>query len=93
MSKLIYDNYEMLNDPESREFAKQELQRINEEQGMADYEITEEDIDEYLTEKYSMCFDDEVDNLDLPLNGRVLAIADLGLWNGRKLDIKSAQRI
>lgn len=78
MNKLIYDTFEMLN----TEDAKKELQDIN------DVEITEEDINEFLYKEYESCFNDEVDNLNYALNGRVLAIASLGLWNGRTCGYK-----
>lgn len=33
-------------------------------------------------------FDDERDNLNQPVNGDIVAIADLGLWNGRHMGYK-----
>lgn len=39
---------------------------------------------DYINETLDIYLDDERRNLDIPLSGRVLVIADLGLWDGRK---------
>jgi hypothetical protein len=44
------------------------------------YDSTEEDSDIFL--------DDERTNLDVKLSTKIIAIADLGLWNGRRLGYK-----
>lgn len=38
---------------------------------------------EYIHEMLSLYLDDERANLNIPTNGRILVIGDLGLWNGR----------
>lgn len=38
---------------------------------------------DYINENLDIYLDDERRNLDIPLSGRVLVIADLGLWDGR----------
>lgn len=43
----------------------------------------EEDVYEWITMTIGVYLDDEKDNLNKPLCGDILAIADLGLWNGR----------
>ena len=44
----------------------------------------EDDIYTYMVETNDMYFDDEKYNLNKEVDGRILIIADLGLWNGRK---------
>ena len=42
----------------------------------------------WMTETNDLYFDDEYANLNNELDGRILVIADLGLWNGRKQGYK-----
>ena len=44
----------------------------------------EDNLQSFISEELERNFDDERANLNIPLDGRVIAIADLGLWNGRK---------
>jgi hypothetical protein len=80
MEHLIYDNYDMLDDNDT----ENELKRnIAERREINIEEITDEDLcneKNYLYEEY---FNDEMDNLNVELDGRIIAIASLGLWNGR----------
>lgn len=60
---------------------------------MAEENGWEEDTDDdnlydYMTETNNMYLDDERMNLDKVVEGRILVIADLGLWNGRKSGYK-----
>lgn len=48
----------------------------------------EEAIYEWMCETNDEYFDDEYVNLNKKLDGRILVIADLGLWNGRKQGYK-----
>ena len=50
--------------------------------------ITENDVWEWATEDNERWLGDERSNLDIPLDGRILVIASLGLWNGRKQGYK-----
>ena len=43
---------------------------------------------EYIDDEITRYLEDEHANLDKPTEGRILAIADLGLWNGRKQGYK-----
>ena len=43
-------------------------------------------------EEESFWFDAERDNLDIELDDNILAIADLGLWNGRRSGYKELRR-
>jgi hypothetical protein len=56
-------------------------------------DIELEDITDEMLQKekdflYDSYFQDELDNLDVELDGRIVAIADLGLWNGRRQGYK-----
>ena len=47
--------------------------------------------DDYIEEMYllsSEYFHDEQANLNIPTEGRIIAIADLGLWDGRRMGYK-----
>lgn len=46
--------------------------------------INDHDINCYIEQDYSDWYSNEFENLDKELQGRVIAIANLGLWNGRK---------
>lgn len=50
--------------------------------------ISDHDINCYIEQDYSDWYSYEFDNLDKELQGRVIAIADLGLWNGRRKSYK-----
>lgn len=46
------------------------------------------DIYDMIADMERMDFEDEYENLNMPLDGRILVIADLGLWNGRRQGYK-----
>jgi hypothetical protein len=74
---LIYDNYDMLdNDDEIKK-------GIVDNQDIPIEDITEEMIQEEKNFLYDLYYNDELGNLDIELDGRIIAIADLGLWDGR----------
>lgn len=49
---------------------------------------TEEDFYEEMTKRNFEYFDDERCNLNLPTEGRIIEIADVGLWDGRRVGYK-----
>jgi hypothetical protein len=51
-------------------------------------EQTEENVTQVIYDHIDMYFDAETSNLDKQLDGRILAIASMGLWNGRKSGYK-----
>lgn len=51
-------------------------------------DISEQDLNDFIEQDYSNWYSCELDNLDSELQGRVIAIADLGLWNGRRKSYK-----
>jgi len=63
-----------------------ELEYINEQEEYKD--LNEEEKTELAYENINRGLEDERDNLDIQLNGSILCIADLGLWNGRKQGYK-----
>ena len=47
--------------------------------------ITEEtNIEDYVNNYIENNLENEIANLDIPLEGKILVIGDLGLWNSRK---------
>lgn len=50
--------------------------------------ISDHDINCYIEQDYSDWFSNEFENLDKELQGRVIAIASLGLWKGRRQSYK-----
>ncbi len=48
----------------------------------------EDELYEWMIAMNDMYFDDEICNLNKEIDGRILIIADLGLWNGRKSGYK-----
>ena len=53
-----------------------------------DYELTENQKYNEMIDLNNQYIDDERDNLNIQLNNPIIAIADLGLWNGRKQGYK-----
>lgn len=52
-------------------------------------DVSDEVLEEEMYEFNNYCLDDERSNLNItPTNGRIIAIADLGLWDGRKMGYK-----
>lgn len=51
-------------------------------------DISEQELNEFIQQDYSNWYSCEFDNLDKELQGRVIAIANLGLWNGRRKSYK-----
>ena len=85
MERTIWKSYGMLDLNEIEEFkeiARENLE-CNEVENITDDKVQEEVY--YLIDMY---YDDERLNLNKRLNGRVIAIADLGLWYGRKQGYK-----
>lgn len=50
--------------------------------------VNEDNVTDQVYEWIDMDFDDETLNLNKKLDGRILAIADMGLWNGRRTGYK-----
>jgi hypothetical protein len=80
MKHSIYNNWDMLDGDETEKDLKEQ---IAERKEIEVEEVTEEDLSEEKSFLYDEYFNDELGNLDVELDGRIIAIADLGLWNGR----------
>ena len=63
---------------------KDGYKEIAEENGWNEDTDNENNLQNYIYEELERYIDDERMNLDIPTDGRILVIADLGLWNGRK---------
>lgn len=50
--------------------------------------VSEQELNDFIAQDYTNWFYNELDNLDKELQGRVIAIANLGLWNGRRKSYK-----
>lgn len=80
MKRTIWtNNYDWITE----EQLKESLQENNELNDILNDDVTEEDLYNWKYELEEMYFNDECENLNKELDGRVIAIANLGLWNGR----------
>ena len=84
MKHIIWYDMDVIND-ESLEYAKETLLDCYEEE-----EITDDRLEEFLYQYNSDMFDYEVSNLSHAEEtaGEIIAIADMGLWNGRRTGYK-----
>ncbi|MCK9544851.1 MAG: hypothetical protein M0R03_22790 [Novosphingobium sp.] len=82
MSKKEFTIYESHPDFDYEEMRK-EYREFYQDLIFQDSEISDDDILEYVSYTSELDYEDEVDNLTVTLDGKILAIADLGLWNGR----------
>ena len=76
----IWKSYGMLDLNEIENFekhAREDFESYGEEA------ITEDMIQQKVYEDIDMSFRDEIENLDKKLPNNIIAIADMGLWNGR----------
>ena len=83
----IWKSYGMYDLKELKEYEEQaKLNLLNND--FTEEEITEEQITQEVYEDIDICFEDEEANLNKVLDGRILAIANMGLWNGRRAGYK-----
>ena len=71
---------------------REELVLTRKEAFGEDYEPSEEEIDEDLAELNGLYLEDERNNLDVNVDGVIIAFADLGLWKGRRKGYKIYNR-
>ena len=86
MKKIIWKSYGMYSLKEL-EVEEQDVKEWLSE-CYPEEERTEEEITQKIYNRLDTYFDDETMNLDKQLDGRILAIADMGLWNGRRTGYK-----
>ena len=78
----IWKSYGMYSLKEMEQAEQDARERLEE------FEDTTTDVNTAVYEDIDMWFEDEELNLDKQLDGRILAIASMGLWNGRKSGYK-----
>ena len=83
----IWKSYGMYDLKELEKFEKDVKEWI-EEDGFTEEEITEEQVTQRVYFQIDQNFEDEQSNLFKILDGRILCIADMGLWNGRRSGYK-----
>jgi hypothetical protein len=81
----IWKSYGMYSLKEMEQ-AEQDAREHLKENDFEDWETT--DVTDTIYEDINMWFEDEESNLYKQLDGRILAIASMGLWNGRKSGYK-----
>lgn len=81
----IWKSYGMYSLKELEQLEQDERERLK-ENDFEDYETV--DVTDTIYEEIDMWFDDETSNLYKVLDGRILAIANMGLWNGRRSGYK-----
>ena len=81
----IWKSYGMY-DLKEMEQAEQDAREQLKENDFEDWETV--DVTDTIYEEIDMWFDDEQSNLFKILDGRILCIADMGLWNGRRSGYK-----
>ena len=77
----IWKSYGMYS-LEEMEQAEQDAREHLKENDFKDWETV--DVSDTIYEEIDMWFEDEQSNLYRQLDGRILCIADMGLWNGRR---------
>jgi hypothetical protein len=85
MKRTIWKSYGMYSIKELEELEQSEREHLK-ENNFENYETT--DVTDIIYEEINLWFEDETDNLNKQLDGRILAIASMGLWNGRKIGYK-----
>lgn len=71
------------------EFGFEEIRNtLAEEQGKELVNIDNEDVWDRIYNEIDWSFDDEIRNLDVETKGDIIAIANMGLWHGRRLGYK-----
>lgn len=86
MKRIIWKSYGMYSIKE----LEAEEQNVKEflSEAYPEIEQTDEAITDEVYDNIGRWYDDEADNLYKQLDGRILAIASMGLWNGRKTGYK-----
>lgn len=87
----IWKSYGMYSLKELEQYEKDAKEIILDrryDEDIAEEDITASDIQEEIYKDIDFSFDVEECNLNKQLDGRILAIASMGLWNGRKSGYK-----
>lgn len=84
---LIWKSYGMYSSKELEQYEKDAKEMLL-ENNIPEEEITEDRVTNEIYDSIDLNFDAEVCNLDKELEGRILAIANMGLWYGRRTGYK-----
>ena len=84
MKHIIWQNYDL--NPEDWEEGYKEFLEINEME--VPDKINDNDLYDWMYETNDMYLEDERMNLNIPTEGRIICIADIGLWDGRRSGYK-----
>lgn len=82
MKRVIWDSNPTLDEADLLTIHEEICER--EDVGADAYQTEDEILEYYLNELNPGYLEDERDNLNIQLPGKVIAIADLGLWHGRR---------
>ena len=79
--KIIWESSPVLNEDDIR-MLRDEMEDMGKQNAQA---LTDEEVEEYyISTIHPDDFDCERENLDIQLPGKIIVIADLGRWNGRR---------
>lgn len=87
----IWKSYGMYSLEELEQYEKAAKEMILDrryDKDITEEDITDSDIQEEIYQDIDFSFDAEECNLNKELNGRILCIADMGLWDGRRSGYK-----
>lgn len=84
MKHIIWQNYDL--NPEDWTEGYKEFLEINEME--VPDKINDNDLYDWMCETNNEYLDDERMNLNIPTEGRIICIADIGLWYGRRSGYK-----
>lgn len=84
MRNTIFKSYGMLTNEELKEYEKEAITQLNEN----NQNINDDDVFNFIIADINFNFDWEFENLNKQINNKILCIASLGLWNGRKAGYK-----
>ena len=84
MKRMIWQNYDFTSSDwvdDYKEYLEMNEMEVPEE-------IDENDLFEWIIDMNNSYLDDERSNLNIKTEGRIICIADIGLWDGRKMGYK-----
>lgn len=84
MKHVIWQNYDL--NPEDWEEGYKEFLEINEME--VPDKINDNDLYDWMYEENDLYLEDERINLNIDTEGRIICIADIGLWDGRRSGYK-----
>ena len=86
MERIIFDNHNY--DVEAMRAEYKEFLIANEFDNIDERVQDDNELYEFISDTFDTWFDDEQSNLDIETDEQIIAIADIGLWNGRRKGYK-----